>query len=149
MYDLQELSLTDLLHKETKELLEFLRSGDWNHVDQYELLATRMDYFQAVTQIIDAQLAQLRFVQRRVESVCHQPRIPIHLTHALDYWQCQPRRRVHGKVERDETGLGHSRQRQVANREVRTGHLMAARAQPSRGRRQPKRLMPQVVSRQQ
>ncbi len=55
----------------------------------------------------DAQLAQIRVVQRRVETVATQVRRRIQAPDLLDHFHRQPRGGVHGQIECHEIGRAH------------------------------------------
>ncbi len=72
-----------LLQEKTAELLEFLQRHSWEDFDQYEVLATRLDYFKKVTQRIDAALAHQPDELRRLQAWFREESDPIFMTSGL------------------------------------------------------------------
>src|SRR4051794_4505099 len=94
---------------------------------------------------VDAERSQPWFVQRRVESERRDPRRRVRAARGGDHRPCEPRRRVHRQVERDEVGAAEPIDRHLLFRGVDRTHVPAVGAQPCRGRGDAERLPPHLV----
>jgi hypothetical protein len=93
--------------------------------------------------------AQIRLIHRRVQPVKTKPRPRIHLANRRQQRHPEPRRCVHRHVKRNQIRRAHGVFIQLFARHIEARHLRAALPQPGRRRRQPKRLVAQLIRRNQ
>ena len=127
----------------------FWRSSETGGAVSPAARRTRLDSNSPPAMDFHAQPAQQIRVDRRVQSVAGQARARIQLPDAFDHRQGQTRGGVHGQIERDPIGLAGGILRQRLDGEIGAGDRMPGASEPSRGRRQPERLMPQLIGRNQ
>jgi len=77
------VEMESLLLEKTRELMEFLQRHPWGDFDQYEVLAVRFEYFQKVTQYIDAELADRPHELSRLQELFREESEPIFQTSGL------------------------------------------------------------------
>jgi hypothetical protein len=105
-------------------------------------------FFELATKDIrDPALAEQPVVERCVQPVRDQVRAGVQRAYAIDDRQRQPRRGVHRQEESDDRGVAHGRLRQTFLCEIGADHVDASLLQPRDGRREPERLAPHVVRR--
>ena len=92
---------------------------------------------------------QILRIHRRVQPITTNMRPSILLPQRRNQFASQPRSRMHRQINRNQLRRPHHSRVQPLPRQIKTSHPMPAPPQPSRRRHQPKRLPPQLISRNQ
>ena len=95
----------------------------------------------------DAERLKILDVHGSVQAVTTEVRARILFPKLGNELRCEPRGRVHGQIDGDETGIGNRSPIERLPGKVEQDDGVATLPQPGRRRRQPERLPPQLVGR--